>query len=161
MGRVPPNPVMARTDGEGQQWGHGGVGMRPTKNDLTGMRFGRLVAVSYCSPVKSEDGRRRRGKWRCVCDCGNVCCVDTSALIYGNTRSCGCYRRERLHEIHAKEAPVGTRYGHLTVIGYEGPYAIVRCDCGTEKRVRNKHLLNGSTKSCGCQQYIRASHKNS
>lgn len=52
--------------------------------------------------------------------------------------------------MRSKEAPIGTRYGRLTVEGYDGPYALVLCDCGARKRVRNKHLLDGSTKSCGC-----------
>lgn len=52
--------------------------------DLTGKRFGRLSVVRY-------DGNRR---WRCLCDCGNEVKVLTECLTAGDTRSCGCLRRE-------------------------------------------------------------------
>ena len=132
--------------------------MRPIKNDLTGQRYGRLTVEGRVV----VDGRTR---WRCRCDCGNMVDVISQNLIFGNTRSCGCYRRERRHDIQSKQAPVGTRYGRLTVEGYEGPYAMVLCDCGVRKRVRNKHLLDGSTQSCGCLRremgwIDRTAHKN-
>ena len=54
--------------------------------DLTGQRFGRLIAVS------KEDGR-----WFCRCDCGGTRRVWTRHLQSGGTRSCGCITIERLH----------------------------------------------------------------
>lgn len=60
---------------------------RPAK-DMTGKRFGRLVAVSYAArPPK-------RGQWVCQCDCGKTVKADTSHLNKGMTRSCGCLRDE-------------------------------------------------------------------
>jgi len=50
--------------------------------DLTGQRFGLLVALSY-----------DRGYWTCVCDCGNAHVVYGSNLRKGFTRSCGCLRK--------------------------------------------------------------------
>lgn len=32
--------------------------------------------------------------WECLCDCGNIVNVAGSALKNGNTKSCGCYKRE-------------------------------------------------------------------
>lgn len=57
--------------------------------DLTGRRFGRLMAI--------EPTERRSGGsvvWRCECDCGNVCFARSSDLVSKNTKSCGCLRRE-------------------------------------------------------------------
>lgn len=58
----------------------------PKKLDLTGMRFGRLVALEE-DPVRSSNGHIR---WKCVCDCGNYKTVDSSHLKRGLIRSCGC-----------------------------------------------------------------------
>lgn len=57
--------------------------------DLTGQRFGRLVALS--------PAERRRGLiyWLCRCDCGQTTTVLTASLRAGVTISCGCFRKEK------------------------------------------------------------------
>lgn len=56
--------------------------------DLTGQRFGRLVALEYM-------GRKNdRTLWRCKCDCGNESITGYSNLINRITRSCGCLNDE-------------------------------------------------------------------
>jgi hypothetical protein len=47
--------------------------------DITGQRFGKLVAVE-----------KELGRWRCVCDCGGSSVVRASNLRTGSTKSCGC-----------------------------------------------------------------------
>lgn len=46
----------------------------------------------------------------------------------------------------------GQRFGRLLVLPapLEGIKALVRCDCGREKRVSKYHLASGATTSCGC-----------
>ena len=50
----------------------------------------------------------------------------------------------------------GLPFGYYTAIRQDGcdskgvPYWLCRCRCGNEKRVLVYHLLDGSTKSCGC-----------
>jgi beta-galactosidase/beta-glucuronidase len=68
--------------------------------DITGERFGRLVALG---PV----GRNKGGnvRWLCQCDCGQQTVVAGGSLRNGNTQSCGCLNRER-HTTHGME---GTR----------------------------------------------------
>lgn len=56
--------------------------------DLTGQRFGRLIAVEY----GYDQGKVL--KWLCKCDCGNIKIVPTSYLRSGDTKSCGCYNKE-------------------------------------------------------------------
>ena len=60
----------------------------PNYIDLTGKRFGRLVVVERVGSV--------RGKmfWKCKCDCGGVSVVSTTHLKSGNTKSCGCLRKD-------------------------------------------------------------------
>ena len=57
--------------------------------DLTGQRFGRLVAVEL-----SKEKTGRNACWVCMCDCGNYKTVSSSHLVSGRTRSCGCYMNE-------------------------------------------------------------------
>ena len=56
--------------------------------DLSGQRFGRLVAVS-----------KMDGRWLCRCDCGGTKRAVTGHLREGATRSCGCITLERLRSI--------------------------------------------------------------
>ena len=56
---------------------------RPTE-DLTGQRFGKLVAVTRSSQ------RHGHAYWTCRCDCGAVGAVTSSALRNGITTNCGC-----------------------------------------------------------------------
>ena len=58
------------------------------KQDLTGMRFGMLMVIG-----RAESDAVGRPKWKCVCDCGEVCVKYGSALTSGITKSCGCYRK--------------------------------------------------------------------
>jgi len=60
--------------------------------DRTGHRYGRLLVIS-----RFDDGAASRGKrvkWTCKCDCGNTAVVTGHGLQRGDTRSCGCLRRE-------------------------------------------------------------------
>lgn len=61
----------------------------PGKLDLTGQRFGRLLAVRAI-----PGSRNKPRRWLCRCDCGNEVEVITGDLRNGNTTSCGCYIRE-------------------------------------------------------------------
>lgn len=58
--------------------------------DLTGERFGRLIALRRA-------GRATNGNalWLCQCDCGQRLTTDSYRLRHGRTRSCGCLRAER------------------------------------------------------------------
>jgi len=53
--------------------------------DLTGRRFGRLVAIRDAGADKS-----RNRTWLCLCDCGNEKVVSSALLKNGNVQSCGC-----------------------------------------------------------------------
>lgn len=101
--------------------------------DLTGQRFGRLVVIERC-------GRDYRGFifWRCRCDCGGEKLVITSYLRYGQTRSCGCLRREQLvarnyRHGHAKR-------GQISRVYYIWQQIILRC---TELTHKNYHQYGG------------------
>jgi hypothetical protein len=56
--------------------------------DITGQRFGRLVAIE----PSSSDGRGWR--WRFACDCGGEKICRASNVSSGHITSCGCLRKE-------------------------------------------------------------------
>jgi hypothetical protein len=62
---------------------------RPIR-DLTGQRFGHLVAVR---PTDRKRGHGHNVIWECLCDCGATHYVAGSNLGR-NVRSCGCERHE-------------------------------------------------------------------
>lgn len=53
--------------------------------DLTGQRFGKLVAIE----ISGQD-KHKNVIWRCKCDCGRTHEVVSRALVNGNAKSCGC-----------------------------------------------------------------------
>lgn len=52
--------------------------------DITGQRFGQLVAVERVG------SRKNQSLWLCKCDCGNTTVAAMSNLKEGHTTSCGC-----------------------------------------------------------------------
>lgn len=63
------------------------------KIDLTGRRFERLLVVKRGNDHISPSGKKSPS-WVCKCDCENITTVNTTRLLNGQTKSCGCYRRE-------------------------------------------------------------------
>lgn len=58
----------------------------PRAVDLTGQRFGMLVAIAFADKRDSH-GRRL---WLCLCSCGKEKLVAVADLTSGNSKSCGC-----------------------------------------------------------------------
>ncbi|MFL6141660.1 MAG: HNH endonuclease [Labedaea sp.] len=68
---------------------------KPWFEDLTGMKFWRLTVIA-CEGFRSEASFNR--SWRCKCSClsGIEVIVQGSSLKNGNTKSCGCLKREKM-----------------------------------------------------------------
>jgi len=62
-----------------------------TYKDISGQRFGRLVAVKREGTTKHGES-----KWLCKCDCGKDAIIRHGGLTSGNTKSCGCLNIENL-----------------------------------------------------------------
>ena len=58
------------------------------KNDLTGIKFGRLTVLR---PGKKK---RNGAEWVCKCKCGNEITVKAASLKSGKTKSCGCILKD-------------------------------------------------------------------
>lgn len=69
-------------------------------HNLTGQRFGRLVAIRWTKIGK-------RIAWECQCDCGKSKTTLALSLTRGLTQSCGCLRNERTAVANKKRAKHG------------------------------------------------------
>ena len=58
-------------------------------NDLTGQKFGNLIALGKASKSKGHI------RWECKCHCGNTVIVDGGNLRSGHTKTCGHCERYR------------------------------------------------------------------
>ena len=64
-----------------------------------GEKYGRLTIIGEAEPHICPNGDKKR-QVICNCDCGNKnIIVRLHHLISGNTKSCGCYKREQIKEI--------------------------------------------------------------
>lgn len=131
--------------------------------DLTGQRFGKLVAICR------DENKYRNGKpvtmWKCICDCGNEISVEANSLKTGNTRSCGCLSKEKKPS-KAMDLS-GKKFGKLTVVkrveDYISPSGnhltqwLCKCDCGNYKIAKTSYLMNGTTDNCGCTTFYKKS----
>lgn len=62
-----------------------------THSDLIGKKFGKLTPIEYVAG----------SKWKCICECGKECVVQTCKLNSRHTTSCGCVKKNN-HFVHGK-----------------------------------------------------------
>lgn len=67
----------------------------PKPKSLLGLRFGKLTVIAEADRYRTAGGWSRR-QWVCVCDCGNTVTVRACNLLSGDTKSCGCHKKEHL-----------------------------------------------------------------
>lgn len=121
--------------------------------DISGQRFGRLVAI------KSTSDEKGRFMWKCRCDCGNTHLVKSVNLRRGTTRSCGCLAKETAYLNGKRNLKnlTGQKFGRLIAVELmpvvnKSGNAIWRCKCDCSKMVllSSSQLVTKHTKSCGC-----------
>jgi hypothetical protein len=135
---------------------------RSDKNDLTGRRFGKLVALRV--ETRKEFRLSGRRPWICKCDCGNEVPSLGKDLTSGRRISCGCYRRlspgaRGKQNTTTHGDLTGQVFERLTVMGRSEErgrdgrtFWVCKCTCGGERLAHANNLLRGGTKSCGCLQ---------
>ena len=91
----------------------------PRGKDITGQRFGMLVATE-------QAGLSAHGwSWTCICDCGNITTVLVGNLTPGNSTTCGD------RSIHYRTDDAGYHAAHNRVRHERGRASSHRCvDCG-------------------------------
>ena len=118
-----------------------------SKINLTGKKFNKLRVIDY---------NNGEGTWNCQCDCGNMTKVSTYSLNSGNTKSCGCLKKEAGALIY--NDLTGKSVGLLTVMYQlserdKGRNIIwhCKCECGNEVDIVSYSLTKKNpTMSCGC-----------
>jgi hypothetical protein len=73
----------------------------PALKSLIGNKYGRLTVIERAEDVVYTNGRKRVA-WKCRCECGQLCVVDSFCLTGGKTKSCGCLRIEKTVERSTK-----------------------------------------------------------
>lgn len=125
--------------------------------NIIGQTFGYLTVLGYGQP-KYNSQNQSIATWKCKCKCGNIIEVDTGKLTSGNTQSCGCKRKETLHNMLFKSL-VGQRFDKLVVLerifkpNNSTTFYKCQCDCGKTTIVRAADLTGLRTHSCGCIRY--------
>ncbi len=95
----------------------------PKAIDLSGNRYGRLMVIKKLGLVKNKR------IYECKCDCGNIKNISHSDLQSGRTKSCGCYRKEKMTEKN-KTHGLSVENGEIT--------RLFRIWSGVKTRVLNK-----------------------
>lgn len=118
------------------------------KNDLTGQKFGRLTVIK-----RSRVNKHQQWAWWCKCDCGNICEALATNLKRGSKVSCGCYRREKTHQVTFRDL-TGQKFNMLTPLSWyrkdNHTYWHCLCECGNTTEVRSANLVSNRVHSCGC-----------
>lgn len=73
---------------------------------LTGMKFHRLTVLGFGGSQRKNN--RTEFFWITRCDCGNNTRIRSAALTQGNTKSCGCWKREQSKSRFTTHGMTGT-----------------------------------------------------
>lgn len=141
------------------------------KIDMTGWKMcehgipdSRITVLKEIEPYYTKGGNREV-QYLCLCECGNQFKAKGHAIRNGNTKSCGCLKKELLAQRNIEQGyqiKVGDTFGKLTVIKDLGMrkqnsrnknwrWSLCQCDCDSKPvEVPNALLLNGHKISCGC-----------
>jgi len=86
-----------------------------------GHKYERLTVFEFAGCSKD-----RKSMWKCQCECGNIVTVTGKDLRSGHTKSCGCYKNERVAKLNYRHGMTKTRIYKIWVD------MISRCKCETD-----------------------------
>lgn len=66
-------------------------------SDFISRQFGRLTVIGFDGIHTTPCGTRKK-MWQCKCECGKETVVAENNLKNGTTKSCGCWKRDKLNE---------------------------------------------------------------
>lgn len=105
-----------------------GLIREPKVVDLTGQVFGKLTVIEL--DQESSGGR----KWICKCSCGNTVSVREYNLKSGNTKSCGCTRKEKSSVRNLNVKQVKTRDNQGGVYYFQPGEIVLKGNYESEKK---------------------------
>jgi len=101
--------------------------------DLTGQKFGRLTVVERVD--NANDGHAR---WLCQCDCGKEKNINGRELRCGDTRSCGCLKKELMIQRNIQKNIHGhSSNGIISKVYQVWSGIIQRCNNPNNKRYKD------------------------
>lgn len=117
--------------------------------DHTGKVFGRLTISSY-----RGDNKSHMSTWLCKCECGGEIVVPYGRLSGGNTRSCGCLKKEvpQRQPGHRSFSDKGVGIASRNVVLYGYRRSAERR--GYSWNLTEEHaieLFQGNCHYCGCE----------
>lgn len=115
-----------------------------------GTRFAKLTVIE---PIIDEKGHTQ---YKCLCDCGKITITTASRLKDGTTKSCGCFRKDRMSNIGKSTIQdiSNQRFGKLTAIRpteKRQTKSVVwecKCDCGNIHLASIHNLKAGNVTGC-------------
>lgn len=126
--------------------------------DEIGNIYGYLTVIE-----RAPNNSSGRAMWKCKCRCGKEVVVTGKHLRSGNTKSCGCYQKERATQSNMNRAGslVGQKFGKLLVkeesgfithsSGKRSRTYLCECECGNIiTNAQHQYLAYGDLTSCGC-----------
>jgi hypothetical protein len=140
--------------------------------ELTGKWFGELQVIGRAVNEKSEG---LINAWNCLCGCGKAIRLPETLLHRGRI-SCGCLGGRLglapysliLKKPKPKHVPTfpnydGQTFSHFKVLSrVEGlSWLICECVCGNITKERERSVIKGVRKSCGCRkgEQMKLAHK--
>lgn len=109
--------------------------------ELVGLKFSRLTVISQ------EPSKNGRTRWLCVCDCGKNVVVDGKSLTSGNTKSCGCQKRDSAIKFnHETKRRHGESFSRLYKIWHS-----MKCRCSQD--IFKNHKGRGIRV---CEEWLRS-----
>lgn len=130
--------------------------------DLTGKQFENLTVLYRCEDA-IKDGKSRRVKWHCRCNCGNEFDVIADNLKRRPNMTCNVCANKRRSENNRINV-IGSKYGKLTILeiikDVHPTQVKCICDCGNVYIGRQADIVSQHTQSCGCLQKEVVSESN-
>lgn len=120
-----------------------------------GDKFGRLTMIKF-DHQRNHDGHYRN-YYLFKCDCGNTKVIHGSAVVSGNTKSCGCLSKEI-----KKTKRVSKNHSEITaiILGYKR-HAVDRNIKWELTRQQVENIISKNCYYCGCKPSNRKRTKNS
>ena len=105
--------------------------------DRTGQKVGRLTLIE-----RVENNKFNQVQWKCRCDCGKEVIVKAYSLTTGQTKSCGCLKKEQdfINIIKVKHRKCNTRLYNI--------WRDMKWRCNSPKSKRHKFYYDKGIKVC-------------
>ena len=105
--------------------------------DRTGQKFGRLTLIE-----RVENNKFNQVQWKCRCDCGKEVIVKAYSLTTGQTKRCGCLKKEQdfINIIKVKHRKCNTRLYNI--------WRDMKWRCNSPKSKRHKFYYDKGIKVC-------------